>query len=323
MNMKQIEKIFLVILLTLGGMVTAQAQRVRDVHGKYTYEQRADESLNQAKAIALYKAKVVAIENEFGSHVQQTNFTEVKNGELDFKSLSMSDVNGDWLAETKEPKYSYSMKDDGTRIITVEVWGTAREIVSDKIPLEVYVLKNIPPPSSDRYLGMEYRNDFIDYKKYMAREFMDGDSYYVSFKSPIDGYISIYFMDEEREYFRLLPYLDDKNRCCKVEANKEYIFFSEYRWNYKEDNYNVLEYTLELIPTKSKEENELHVIFSKNEFLNPHDDISEHIDERIAAKAPPEVKYKHMQEWLLTNRRRDKSMQVVKVPITIIPRESY
>lgn len=305
MNMKQIEKIFLVILLTLGGMVTAQAQRVRDVHGKYTYEQRADESLNQAKATALYKAKVVAIENEFGSHVQQTNFTEVKNGELDFKSLSMSDVNGDWLAETKEPKYSYSMKDDGTCIITVEVWGTAREIVSNKIDLDVSILRNTPS------------------KEFASREFQSGDSYYILFKSPIDGYISIYLMDEEREYFRLLPYPGDTKRCYEVKANNEYILLSREKMNEGDDNNLVSEYTLELLPGKTKEENELHVIFSTNRFIDPNDDISEHEDTRIHKQAPPEVHYKNMQEWLLTNRRRDKTMQIVKLPIVIVPRDSY
>ncbi len=320
--MKQIERIILVLVFYIAIYGNVNAQRVKDVHGKYTYVQTSSETLDQAKAKAILNAKIVAIAEKFGTHIQQTNTTEISEGDLEFKSINLSDVNGEWLSDLKSPKFSYDFKDDGTRIITVEVWGVAREIVSDKIPLEVYVLKNIHIPSLYNS-GMNYRRDSIDYKKYVAREFMDGDSYYVYFKSPFDGYISIYMKDEESNFFRLLPYLKDKKRCYKVEANKEYIFLSEKHLNYEEDYYYVNEYTLELIPTKSKEQNELQVIFSKNEFLNPYDDISAHTDERIAALAPPEVNYKHMQEWLLKNRRKDKSMQVVKIPITIMPKESY
>lgn len=108
MNFAITKRIFsLIILLALP--LAFYAQKARKVCGEYIYYVPTNQSLEQAKNIALDRAKIKALADEFGTIVSQTNSTVLtnENGKTDnrFFSLSGSEVKGEWLENDGEPQY--------------------------------------------------------------------------------------------------------------------------------------------------------------------------------------------------------------------------
>lgn len=289
-------KLLIHSVLCVSFVFNTYAQRVANVEGEYVYVQSANETKAQAENQAIQKAKIEAIANEFGTLVEQTNLTNISNGNVRFHSLGKSEIKGEWLGDTKDPKLTYAIDNKGELCITARVWGKAREIITSKIDIKAYVLRN----STD--------------KRNISEEFISGDEYFVSFKSPVKGYIAIYIMNENGDATRLLPYSDDKAKAYKIEANKEYIFFSENVQNDNEGDYYAHGY---IFSTQSNtvEYNRMFILFSPNEFVRPDDSIDIRTEEEFTL--PPVVNYKEMQDWLVKNRIRDKQMQIVHRDIII------
>lgn len=307
--MKQKLRLSFTFIFTLAIFFVVSAQ-VKSVHAIIEYEPSDSETKSQAFSKAIERARQKAIEDEFGLIVAQTNFTNINNGDLHFRSIGISDLAGEWLGDTKTP-VTVPIAKDGRIIIKAEVWGKARRIVSEKIPLNIHILRNTPS------------------EEHATRVFMDYDKFYISFESPIDGHLAVYLMDDSLNYQRILPYSDSELKCYKIEGNKKYISHYYNKNGKNLPGYENFEETRDighmvLALGKSKEECQFYVMFSPNKFMDPEDDeAKKSYGYKRGLVLPPTVHYDHMQEWLLTNRRRDKSMQVVKVPITIIPRESY
>ena len=181
--------VFILLLLPL----TVFAQRVKTVEGEYTYHAPENVTIEQARRIALERAKIQALADEFGTIVQQQNITRVENsnGEstTDFFSVGGSEVKGEWLADEDEPEYKISYVDN-MLVVTCRVKGKARELVSAKIDFQARVLRN----------GTEDR--FED------SEFYAGDDLYLSFLSPVKGYVAVYLIDADRQAYCLLPFLN-------------------------------------------------------------------------------------------------------------------
>ena len=85
------------------------AQRTEKVRAEYIYHAPENISLEEAKRIALERAKIQAIADEFGTIVSQSNTTLVsnRNGEssTDFFSLGGSEVKGEWIETIDLPEY--------------------------------------------------------------------------------------------------------------------------------------------------------------------------------------------------------------------------
>lgn len=133
-----------ILLLTL--LTTSVfAQKVKTVEGEYTYHAPENVTIEQARRIALERAKIQALADEFGTIVQQQNVTRVENsnGEstTDFFSVGGSEVKGEWLGDEDEPEYKISY-DDNMLVVTCRVKGKARELVSAKIDFQARVLRN-------------------------------------------------------------------------------------------------------------------------------------------------------------------------------------
>lgn len=296
--MKLNKKIFALVLCLIGLVANVNAQSVKSVSAEYVYVQPENETLAQAKAKAIQKAKVQALADEFGTLIEQSNFTNTREGNLSFVSMGMSEVRGEWLGDTKEPEFTYAMNDIGLRVITVKVWGKAREIVSAGIDVDAKLLR----------LGTEARHE--------GSEFKEGDDFYALFSSPVDGYLTIYMMDEGDNASRLLPYANSSEMSYKIKANKEYLFFSRKKLNEGDDVNEVDEYFLNV--SKPVEYNRVYFIFSPNEFVHPKDTQTGTITAGgIKMRLPHMLSFNDMQEWLLKNRSRDKQMQVVRKEIVI------
>jgi len=281
------------LILLLLFFTSLFAQKTVKVCGEYTYIAPENVSLEQARQTALERAKLEALAEKFGTTVSQNNSTVVenKNGTSDIRFLSFggSEVKGEWLETTKEPKYDISFE-EGTLTVKVSVCGNAREIVGAGIDFTAKVLKN----------GTE--------AKFESDNFRDGDAIYLLFRSPKDGYLAVYLIDESQTAYCLLPYRNAPSGNAHIKSGKEYVFFSGRNAD-RDEAAIVDDYVL--TTEKSAEQNFLYIIFSPNEFTKANDKTGSE------ASLPRELSYNDFQQWLAKNRTRDKDMKVETKGLTV------
>ena len=268
------------------------AQKVQKVTATYTYHAPENVTLEEAKRIALDRAKIQAIANEFGTIVSQSNSTHVENrngdSAVDFLSVGGSDVRGEWIETIGDPQYDI-VYEQGMHVVKVSVKGRIREIVSAGIDISARILRN----------GTEDR--------FESEEFRSGDDLYLSFVSPVDGYLAVYLVDAELKVYCLLPYRSQGDGIYKVSANRRYLFF-----NIKEAEAHERQYVDEYTMTceRSLEQNQIYVVFSPQPFAKAADNAT-------AELLPRELSFGDFQRWLAKNKTKDKQMTSVSKVISI------
>lgn len=285
------KKIVLIFIASLA-VSAIFAQKAEIVTGTYTYYAPENISLEEAKRIALDRAKIQAIADEFGTIVSQNNSTVTinDNGKSDsrFLSLGGSEVKGEWIETTKEPKYKVSYEGN-MLVVSVTVSGKIREITNAGIDIVAKVLRN----------GTE--------EKFESNEFKNGDDLFLYFKSPVDGYLVVYLLDETtQEVYCLLPYKASGEGAYPIEHDKPYVLFSS---KHEVINPSIVdEYTLTC--SREVEFSEIYVIFSPNIFAkaNANDDKE---------LLPRQLSYDAFQKWLVKYRNKDSNMSVNKKQIKI------
>lgn len=282
---------FIVCVLLLIGL-TVYPQQLKILESEYTYYAPENISLEQAKIIALERAKIQALAETFGTVIVQTNTTQVENyngnSNIDFLSVGGSEVKGEWIETLGEPKYKI-FYEQGMLVVQVRIKGRAREIVSSAIPLQAKILRN----------GTE--------DKFESETFNNNDDLYLSFLSPVSGYLAVYLIDTDKNAFCLLPYQNQKNGQMTVSANHRYVFFST-----KDAETDLKPYVDEYVMTctKSMEYNQIYIIFSPNPFFKATD-LSSKED------LPRQLAFKSFQEWLVKCRKMDTDMNVINKVIKI------
>lgn len=270
------------------------SQRIAKVSATYTYYAPETMSIEEAKRVALDRAKIQAIADEFGTVVSQSTSTVItnKNGESDtqFFALGGTDVKGEWIETLGEPTYEIKFEN---HFITIEcsVKGKIREIVQAKID---YVAKPLKNGTTLKYESLDFR---------------DGDDLFLYFNSPVDGFLSVYLLDEMTQVvYSILPYKSESIPSTPIEANKEYVFFSIQDAE-KNNRRNVDEYKLSC--ESEKEFNTLYITFSPNRFgkRNGFDSVFDDI--------PDNIPYKDFRQWLSKIMIKDKNIQTEEIPITI------
>ena len=284
-------RIFITVCLFLFAL-PALAQRTEKVRAEYIYHAPENISLEEAKRIALERAKIQAIADEFGTIVSQNNTTMVsnRNGESssDFFSLGGSEVKGEWIETIGEPSYDINYE-QGMLVVKAIVSGRIREIVSAQIDIKAEVLCN----------GTDL--------KFARTDFKNGDDLYLYFQSPVDGYLAVYLLDEVSQMvYCLLPYKSSSEAVTSIEHDKPYIFFSAKHAGDKA--HLVDEYTMTC--NSSVERNTIYVVFSPNEFVKAN---SKNVEELL----PQELTFEEFQKWLVRGRNRDKDLIVLNETITI------
>lgn len=268
------------------------AQRTEKVRAEYVYHAPENISLEEAKRIALERAKIQAIADEFGTIVSQSNTTLVsnRNGEssTDFFSLGGSEVKGEWIETIGQPEYEINY-DQGMLVVKAIVSGRIREIVSAQIDIKAEVLCN----------GTDL--------KFARTDFKSGDDLYLYFQSPVDGYLAVYLLDEVSQMvYCLLPYKSSSEAVTPIEHDKPYVFFSAKHAGDKA--HLVDEYTMTC--NSSVERNTIYVVFSPNEFAKAN---SNNVEELL----PQELSFEEFQKWLSKGKNKDNDMIVLNEPITI------
>ena len=290
------KKLFVFLLLLTFSCVSF-GQKVKTVEGEFTYLMPEDVSLSTAKRHTLQQAKLNAIANEFGTIVAQTNLTRMEtNGErskMRFNSFGSSDVKGEWIETLGKPEYDVQLI-DGAQVVTCRVKGKIREIVTSQADVKVKVLRN----------GREDRNE--------DDRFKDGDDLFMSFQTPLKGYLAVYLVDDNEQVQCLLPYLNQQSGIFQVEANRRYVLFSA-----KNDpQLYVDEYTMNT--ERSEEYYQIYVIFSPNLFVKAVDVASEKVVKgNDIAGYPRELSFEDFHKWLAKCRRHDKDMCLKKIFISV------
>lgn len=248
-------------------------------------------------SLARDEAKVNAIENVLGSVIVQGNSMYVKNSsgsqpknDIVFNSISNILVNGEWIKTTDE---HIEYKDnDGYRHVILTIEGEVRELKKIAFTPDVHSLS-------------------CEDLKCSTEVFNYGQNFYVYFKAPKDGYISVY-LDDGKLTQRLLPYQRDINaNTFKVESDHVYYFFSK-----KTDKNVGMVDEVELVTDSKMEQNRLFVLYSLNDFGKPllDDKKSDKQDGYIIPKSLPSPKF---QEWLQKTRSYNRNIELGVIDLTI------
>lgn len=273
-------KKFALVLVTLTMIfpVTSNAQKKCTASGEYTYYAASNETLDQAKEIALERAKNQIIAENFGTVVGVSNSTVVKNdnGQSDVKFISFgeSEVRGEWLETIGEPHYENPYFENGILVVKVNVKGVIREIISSKIQFDARILRN------------------GDGNKFESERFVHGDQIFVSFVSPTSGYFAI-FLSDGKTVSRLLPLQNSTEGSVEVEGGKEYVFFR------RNDGQSFYQMTC----GDQSEVNRFCFVFSSHRFARP-------LDSRPDYGFPSELSFEDFNRWLAKCRKQDVEMSV-------------
>lgn len=287
-------RLIALIFVSTFSSVMLFAQKEMKVETEFTYHAPLNLSIIEAKNHALEQAKLAIIEEKFGSIVSRTTSTKINNSRgrsnVDIKTLGSSEVRGEWLRTIGEPEYSEPLITDEFIVITVKVKGIIREIKNAETNLDIKVLRN----------GFDNKFEDTNFRNY--------DDIYLSFTSPIDGYIAVYLIGENDEAFCLLPYPKQTNGKVPVAAGQAYTFFSPQHAPAEEKGY-VEQYVMTC--EKSLEKNQLYVLFSPNPFTKA---IDKNTMETIL---PRSLSYQDFQKWLAKCRSKDKDFCIRIFDLTI------
>lgn len=302
--LKNVTFLFFLLVFSL----LAFAQKPKEIKESGTCKMRIEKTMSEADAerICIERAKIDAIEKAFGQTIIQGNSTYIKNkstGEQTessniFSNISESLVNGEWIEDLKKPEIKKFL-DNNELWIQADVYGLIREVKSIPIAFQATPLNCTNTTCK-------------------TTVFRDGDDFYLYFKAPEDGYISVYLDDpEQQKTFRLLPYKSEKIKTTNypVKADKEYIFFKA---DNKAGNELIDELSLALNNSKIPEMNKIFILFNpKEEFGKPM--LNDNSSATPKTETPLELASEDFQRWLQLTRK-GTNIQLMSIILTINPK---
>ncbi len=269
------------------------AQKTETVTAAYTYYAPENISLEEAKHIAVNRAKVEAIANAFGTLITQNNATVISNKEGEslnrFFSLGGSEVKGEWIETIKEPVFDIRYE-QGTLMVNVSLKGIIREAPKNSLSFSSTILRN--------GTSMKYESD----------DFRNGDDMYLRFSAPTDGYLVAYMYDETTGMaVCLLPYIADNSKGnVKIKGGEDYLFFKKISLDDTAD-----EYTLTVTNEKPEFET-LYLVFATHPIYMVTDKVCKN---DLGMRYVP---YKTLAKWLVDNRKND-NVKIEERMLTIKP----
>ena len=267
----------------------SSAQKTVTASGTYIHYAPMNVTPDQAELTAIERAKIDIIEKEFGRVVGVNNYTEVINegvqSSVKFLSLGESEVKGEWIETIGKPAIKHEFANN-LQVITVSIAGRIREVRVAKVDFDAKILRN---GVADRF---------------ESSEFKDGDDFFVSFETPVDGYVAIYLYDLSGVN-RLLPMKHSGHPAYFVSADTKYVFFADGVSLYDDiakKNQNAIHSDYGLTCSGDSEVNRIYIIFSPNKFSTASDNVSDDVT------APASIDFDGFQKWLSRCRKRDKDM---------------
>lgn len=266
------------ILIPLIISPAAFAQRVERVTGEYTYYAPPNITVEQAQQVAIDRAKVSIIAEHFGTTVRNDMISVMGGDVNESLSIGETEVKGEWLRTIGEPVINTSFEQN-MLVVRVKISGEIREIKESKVTFDAEVTCG---DHGALLNGFRFKN---------------GNDLYLSFQSPLSGYLAAYLYCSDG-IFRLLPTYTSDDGSFNVKGGKQYKFFTP------EDN---VQYRLTC--NGASEANRIYVIFSPNKFYHPNDEIKE--------DGVPMMSFEDFNKWLGKCRRQDQEMSVKSIDILI------
>lgn len=256
----------------------------------------------QAREQAKHLAIINAIENVFGTYVEQETDLIIDNNTLSYNIIGTTKVRGEWV-KTLDINYSDEKREIETEFgKEIEIWITCN--IKGKIK------KTIPKAN----IKFQPLNCLLE--ECRTFQFISGESLYLHFKSPVNGYLTVFLYDNDMVY-RLLPYdnmIDKMITSVHVEADKDYILFTkdkDYFQNTKVDEYEMF--------TETKiDYNTLYIIFAEEPYVKPILSKSQELKEyKEGYRLPKSLSMDEFNQWLSNNRAEMDSFQDKMVKLSI------
>lgn len=274
-----------------GGGVLLFAQE-RTVSGQAEVELLPGWSVERAQRHALQLAILNALESAFPTRVSRTskyvldNRTEGQSARTRTHFYLTADqyLSGEWL-QTTEVRYNTEVR-KGQVWVTCRVRGRARPRTAPALPLEVRTLR------------------CRDTATCTTLDFLAGDPLYLYFRSPVGGYLQVFWEDSGTVY-RLLPYQNQRQNAWQIRSDTSYLFFAPSR---RAEAFQIDE----LILTAERPEvlHRVYVLFSVHPLSAPPERFdSQSGFHRIDLDA--------FQEWLLSERLRLPDLNVRLLDLSV------
>lgn len=228
-------------------------KEVQKVRGKAEIVQEPYLNQKENEVLVLKLAKLNAIEKAFGTHLSKDIYLKLNKENEAWFEFATSTLGGDYIVDIDEPKIERSTDPESESwIYRCEVYGKVRKRNFPKHDLE---MKTLRCPSirscSDNPV------------------FYDGDDFYFYFKSAVDGYLTLYLVDEKTAA-RILPYQEVPKEMITgipIQLDTVYYFFDPAQDLVTgEANKYVDEF--QMVKEKPNEEYTLFVIFSTEKLQN-------------------------------------------------------
>lgn len=270
-------RLFIGLILLLASPASF-AQRVERVAGEYVYYAPPNITIEQAQQTAIDKAKVTIIADHFGTIVRSDMISVMGSNVNESLSIGETEVKGEWLRTIGEPDIHISFEQD-MLVVRVKISGEIREIKESKIDFDAEVICG-----NNGVLLNGFR-------------FKSGNDLYLSFLSPVSGYVAAYLYCSDG-IFRLLPDYMSGDGSFSVKGGKPYVFFKQEEGT---------QYVLTCNGTS--EANRIYIIFSPNKFYRANDiGINGEV---------PMMSFDDFNKWLGKCRRQDQEMSVKSIDILI------
>ncbi|MCH5221031.1 MAG: DUF4384 domain-containing protein [Muribaculaceae bacterium] len=289
--MNQIRLTIAIFFMVIGCLL-AHSQAVRVVSAEYTFYGDGNHSPADCRREALQGARLAAIAKEFGTTITQSVVSdEVVNARGEntfFRSLSETEVKGEWLEDIGEPVFTPAFDGDGNLIMTCFVKGRAREISNKAPDFQVSILRN----------GTDLR--------YADTRFNSGDDMRLYFKAPVDGYMAVYLTGEDNMAYTMLPYTASPDGYVKIKHGREYVFFDAKKGDALHGEVD----EMQLVTDEQLERDRFYILFSPQPFIKANDSFS-------GDNLPRSLPFAEFSSWLAKTRKNDPSLGVKTIDITI------
>lgn len=276
------------------------AQKIMKAQGTAQLKVEGNITKNEAKLMVVELAKINAIEGVFGTYIEQESRITVDSGKADFYIVGNTKVKGVWVREIDRNFTEEYREEQGAfgkeKIlwITCTIKGEIKKAITR--PAIEYMVLNCQLPGC------------------RTTSFVSGEQLFVKFRSPVNGYLSIYSEDEDGNVFRLLPYSRmAKANSYPIEADLVYSFFSIENSEVQSTDLFIDEIIMET--TKAREVNKLIIVFSDEEYFKPG--LIKGDNQNI-----PALLYKtKFEEWLSDNRALQGSFTDISIPLEIFSKK--
>ena len=273
--------------------------------GEYQSQLYSNESQNDAKKRIKELAIINALEKAFGVAVFQGNSMYIKNTttgnkvetKTGFNSIADTYVKGE-IVEEIDVKYTeipYEKK----------INGKIERGIDYKCEVKIRAREFIEPTADFNAFPMNCDYDTLLCK---TTSFKKNESFYVYFKSPKNGYLTI-FLDDNESASILLPYISNREKYQKgfpIEANKTYVFFKNDKKYF--DATTMIVDELEWDTRENLEK--LNIIFSIKPFEVPDLNIAK------SKELPQNLPSVEFNKWLIKLRKSSKTLELLKIPIS-------